>query len=109
MTTPIYRGATQPPPTAAKDLLQQISAYLSGSGTPAYAGAAQPAAATRGGLFGSETPAYAVPVTAPDAGTVDAEAGSVAPCTEPADALACPLDPEALAAGHIAIVIPRGG
>ncbi len=109
MSTPTYLGAAQPAPSDGNGLLGRLGTYLSGSGTPAYVGTGQPAPTSNGSLLRPATPAYAAaPVRVPstdvgpatDATTV-AESVS-ASCTD-----ACPIDPEALASGHIAIVIPR--
>jgi hypothetical protein len=108
MSTPTYLGAAQPAPSNGNGLLGWLGSYLSGSGTPAYVGAGQPAATNNGSLLRPATPAYAAaPVRAPIA---EPESLAVAPpeAVAPASyAEGCPIDPAALAAGHIAIVIPR--
>ena len=106
MSTPSYLGAGQP---IAKSggLLGRLGSYFGGGGTPAYAGDAQASPANRGGLLASSTPAYAAaPVRAPIAEVQAQE--MAAPCeVEERPAVMCPIDPEALAAGQIAIVVPR--
>ena len=103
MSTPSYRGPGQP---LAKSggLLGRLGSYFGNGGTPAYAGSAQPASTSRG-LLAVSTPAYAAaPVRAPIA-----EQSEDAACVEERPAVMCPIDPEALAAGQIAIVIPHQG
>jgi hypothetical protein len=107
MATPTYVGAGQPQPSDGGGLFARIGAYLGGSGTPAYVGAGQPVPVS-GGLFRPVTPIYATaPVPTPNASspaqTVEAQSVEAK-----AEVVACPIDPEALASGHIAIVIPRG-
>lgn len=107
MTTPTYLGGVRPAPSDGNGLLGRLGTYLSGSGTPAYAGAGQPASTNNGGLLRPATPAYAAAPVRPiaevaSATEADAVAEASASCAD-----ACPIDPEALAAGHIAIVIPR--
>jgi hypothetical protein len=84
---------------------QSSASYFGKSATPAYAGAGQPSSTARG-LLGISTPAYAAaPVRAP---LVDAEIEADAEeCVEGRQVVMCPIDSEALAAGQIAIVVPR--
>lgn len=107
MTTPSYLGAGQP---IAKSggLLARISSYLGGGETPSYAGGGQPSSA-KSGLLATAAPAYAAaPVRAPIAQPQAQEmAASCGPEERPV--VMCPIDPEALAAGQIAIVIPHQG
>lgn len=101
MATPPYRGAGQP---IAKSggLFGRLGSYF-GNETPAYAGEGQPSSrASR--LLVVPTPIYAAapvrePLEVPEAEITEAEDGSVM----------CPIDPQALAEGQIAIVIPRQG
>lgn len=84
--------------------------------TPAYQGSGQPLADSGGNwlgrigsLFAHAAPAYA---RAPDATLKDTQETKVtiaaqAPMCCPIDPTCCPIDPAALAAGQIAIVIPR--
>jgi hypothetical protein len=102
MATPNYLGAAQPGARSGSGLLARIGSYFGGGGTPAYIGKGQPVP-TAGGLLKPATPAYAA---APVKEQI-AEGAEVAQAAEAPDASACPIDPEALAAGHIAIVIPR--
>ena len=102
MATPNYLGVAQPITSDGLGLLARIGSYFGNAGTPAYAGTGQPAPAA-GGLLRPMTPAYAVaPVKEQTADDCTA-----APAVAQSEATACPIDPEALAAGHIAIVIPR--
>lgn len=107
MSTPTYLGAGQ---SIAKTggLLGTISSYLGGGGTPSYAGGGQPSAKSSG-LLAISSPAYAAaPKREPIAEQqVQEMAASCAPEEQPL--VMCPLDPEALAAGQIAIVIPHQG
>jgi len=103
MTTPTYLGAAQPRTGNGDGLLSRLGSYFGRGGTPAYAGTGQPAPVSAGGLLRGAGPAYAVaPLKEQRA------EGHQADACGPSDASACPIDPEALAAGHIAIVIPRG-
>lgn len=107
MTTPSHAGPGQPVGTKSDGLLARISAFFGSTGTPAYAGAGQPSSAMDGGILrGVSTPTYAVappkePVTAVASDPAVTAEASVEP------SLICPIDPAALAAGQIAIVIPR--
>ena len=108
MSTPTYLGKGQP--LGQSGLLGKLGAYFGAAEVPAYTGEGQPSAvATRGSLLGAVAPAYAVAPKAEPSAAVDSQAA--APCDasdEPATVM-CPIDPEALAAGQIAIVIPRQG
>ena len=103
MATPNYLGAVQPQPSNGNGLLGRLGSYFGGGGTPAYRGAGQPVPANTGGLLRPSAPAYAVaPVKEQIAEDNEADEASEL------EASACPIDAEALASGHIAIVIPRG-
>ena len=116
MTTPSYNGAGQPIADNGGSWLGRLGSVF-GASTPTYAGAGQPAIASRG-VFGNTTPIYAA---APVAVSATQNASQQTPVTasrsdcgcepeldESEQALmTCPIDPEALASGHIAIVIPR--
>ena len=104
MATPNYLGAAQPQLSIGTGLLGRIGSYFGSGGTPAYRGAGQPAPMNNGGLLRPATPAY---VAAPVKAQVANELAEAQACAE-SEASACPIDPEALASGHIAIVIPRG-
>lgn len=104
MATPNYLGAVQPQPSNGNGLLGRLGSHFGSSGTPAYRGAGQPVPANTGGLLRPSTPAYAV---APVKEQI-AEDDAAAQVAAESEASACPIDPEALASGHIAIVIPRG-
>ena len=103
-----YFGPSQPSAGSGAGLLGRLGAYFGSSGTPAYGGVGQPTPLT--GAFGGATPAYAAPP--PRESQVPSQAIA---CTcacmqqEKQEEPACPIDPEALAAGQIAIVIPRQG
>lgn len=101
MATPSYLGVGQP---AAKSggLFGRLGSYF-GNETPAYAGAGQPARHARR-LLAIPTPAYAA---APMREPLEAEA--MMPEAEEEAPVMCPIDPQALAEGQIAIVIPRQG
>ena len=117
MTTPSYSGSGQPAADNGGSWLGRLGSVF-GASTPTYAGAGQPAIASRG-VFGSTTPIYAVApaVASPAAQTVSQQTPVTASRNdcgwEPENdeneqaLMACPIDPEALASGHIAIVIPR--
>ncbi len=103
MATPNYLGAAQPNAGNSGGLLARIGSYFGGGGTPAYSGKGQPVPVA-GGLLRPATPAYAA---APlKELVVESEGAAQAACES--ETSACPIDPEALASGHIAIVIPRG-
>ena|SRR5436190_17284595 len=105
MATPTYFGAGPASAGNGGGWLARLGSYFGDGGTPSYAGDGQPSNAGGGFLRGS-TPAYApAPVNEP----VDASASPDSDCAdeEPAEPVMCPIDPEALAAGQIAIVIPR--
>ena len=95
MATPSYLGPGQPLASNGSGFLGRLGSVLGGGATPRYLGEGQPSSS--GGFFDSATPAY---VPAPD---VDS-----APNQEPTTTCAsCPIDPAAIAAGNIAIVIPH--
>ena len=103
MATPNYLGAVQPQPSNGNGLLGRLGSYFGSGGTPAYRGAGQPVPANTGGLLRPSAPAYAVaPVKEQIAEDIAADEAAES------EASACPIDAEALASGHIAIVIPRG-
>lgn len=104
MAMPNYLGAAKPQPSNGDGLLGRIGSYFGSGGTPAYRGAGQPAPVINGGLLRPATPAY---VAAPVKEQIAVDNAAAQAATE-SEASACPIDPEALASGHIAIVIPRG-
>jgi len=91
MTTPAYLGPPQSIAGNGGSWFGRIGSFF-GVGTPRYAGNGQPSSTSQS-LFGGYTPAYA-PAPAPAATETCA---------------ACPVDPEAIAQGQIAIVIPTQG
>ncbi len=103
MTTPPYLGASQPGANPS-DLLGRLGSYF-GGGTPAYAGPAQLSPASTRAPHNS-TPIYAPPPTQEPLPATACMCTAVPVETERSG---CPIDPEALAAGQIAIVIPRQG
>ena len=101
MATPPYLSAPQSNVAQSGGWLRRIGSYFGGTGTPSYAGNGQPSP-SGGGLFRTP-PSYAsAPVAAP-------AQPRTCPCTSAveSESMDCPIDPEALAAGQIAIVIPR--
>jgi hypothetical protein len=74
--------------------LARLGSFLGGA-APTYSGDGQPSSSV-GAL--ARTPAY-MPVPTPQGSSSDLA------CAEAQ--MSCPIDPEALASGHIAIVIPR--
>jgi len=98
MATPTYQGSGHPPAGNGGSWFGNVGSYFGGAGTPSYAGDGQPSSTGRS-FFGSGSPAYkSAPAPSPSNSTCDG------PLTT-----ACPIDPDALAAGQIAIVIPRQG
>ncbi len=109
MTTPAYQGAGQPIADNGGSWFGRLGSFFGGGATPTYAGVGQPTGIV--GALGGGAPAYAPapPVTPPKDSTKDTM-GSIAaqaPVCCPIDPMGCPIDPAALAAGQIAIVIPR--
>src|SRR5688572_27469703 len=95
MATPIYRGAGQPIADIGGGWLGRLGSFFGGA-APAYSGDGQPSSIV--GALGRVTPAY---MPAPTQENVSCDIAS-------AEAqMSCPIDPAALASGHIAIVIPR--
>ncbi len=101
MGTPIYQGPGQPPADNG-GLLGGLGSFLGGA-SPAYAGVNQSQSAAS--WLGNATPAYAPAPPPPPSSLANA------PCDVCGsdDQDSCPVDPTALAAGQIAIVIPRSG
>src|SRR4051794_17078372 len=100
MPTPSYLGTGQPTADNGGGLFGRFGSFFGGS-TPAYTGDGQPSSS--GSMLRVSTPAYTpAPTVRPsqdvEASELDAQAES---CSM--------IDPEALAAGQIAIVIPRQG
>lgn len=113
MATPAYQGANQPPADSGGGLFGRLGSFFGGGGTPMYAGIGQPIGGI--GAVGN-SPAYAAAPTKDAKPTQPAQAAqtdaksmttALAPCPCPLDPVCCPIDPAALAAGQIAIVIPR--
>ena len=105
MTTPAYQGTGQPIADGGTGILGRLGSFFGSGGSPTYAGDGQPSSGGGGGYLGGGTPAYvpAPPSIQPKRDTtinvddaIDAQA-----------ATGCPIDSDALAAGQIAIVIPR--
>jgi hypothetical protein len=95
MATPTYQGLGQPVADNG-GWRSRLGSVFGGGATPVYAGVGQPMSSS-GGYLGGGTPGYAsAPAASP---TVPDD-----PCVT-----TCPIDPAELAAGKIAIVIPRQG
>lgn len=104
MATPAYQGANQPPADNGGSLFGRLGSFFGGGSTPTYAGLGQPSSSV-GALGGA--PVYTpAPTPVKDAQATQA-VKTVAPRACPLDPVCCPIDPAALAAGQIAIVIPR--
>ena len=98
MPTPSYLGKGQPLADNGSGWLGRFGSFFGGT-TPAYVGDGQPSPV--GGILGGSTPAYA-----PAPSVMQQEQSDDQLDAEQAQ-VSCPIDPEALAAGQIAIVIPR--
>jgi hypothetical protein len=101
MATPPYVGAS-PAVAAGDNWFARLTSYFAGSGTPIYDGVGQPA--PTGVLQSTPSPIYAA------APTESSDAVSSEPALTVEQEFyedSCPIDPAALAAGQIAIVIPR--
>ena len=94
MPTPAYQGPGQPSSDTDSGLLGRLGSIF-GTPSPTYLGDGQPSQSS--GLLGRSTPAYLPAPTAPS------DEPSIVDVTD----CPCPIDPAALATGHIAIVIPR--
>lgn len=94
MAKPNYQGPGQPLADAGGGLLGRFGTFF-GGGTPAYSGNGQPS--SNANYLGA-TPTYAA---APLLPPMTCESNVAISQNE------CPIDPNALAAGQIAIVIPR--
>ena len=112
MATPPYQGQGQQPADNG-GLFGRFGSFFGGS-TPSYAGVGQPSSASTGSLGGSAVayapapPAPVVPkpdATAPSSSQSRSDDGEIDEAYE--EVMTCAIDPEALASGHIAIVIPR--
>ena len=103
MSTPSYLGAGQPSGNAP-GLLGRLGSYFGNGGTPAYATVAPAAVATGGLPNGGATASKPAPVAATPESTPE-----VSTYEECEALMGCPIDPQALAEGRIAIVIPRLG
>jgi len=89
MTTPAYQGTNQPLADVGGSWFGRLGSFFGGGGTPAYVPA---------------------PIVTPPKDSTKDTTGSIAvqmPMCCPIDPTMCPIDPAALAAGQIAIVIPR--
>jgi hypothetical protein len=95
MATPTYQGPGQPPLDNGGSFLGRIGSVF-GPATPTYLGDGQPSSNV--GALGQSAPMY---VPAPIVKQVEHSPASI-------EALAsCGIDPAALAAGHIVLIIPR--
>ena len=106
MATPAYTGPGQPSADiGGGGLFDRFGSFFGGS-TPSYAGVGQPTATT--GALGSSAVAYAPPPAATKPESSSPTGVNQAEDIEAnVEVMTCPIDPEALASGHIAIVIPR--
>jgi hypothetical protein len=95
MATPTYQGSGQPIVDNGGGLLGRLASFFGGA-APTYSGDGQPSSSV--GVLGRVTPAYMPAPTQQNTSSSTASA-EVHP--------SCPIDPEAMASGHIAIVIPR--
>ncbi|MFN0246128.1 MAG: hypothetical protein ACKV2T_04420 [Kofleriaceae bacterium] len=103
MATPPYLGATSGI-AVGDNWFARLTSNFASSGTPIYAGAGQPSPYAAGVLQSSSSPIYAAaPANASETAPSDATQAVELQCFEDS----CPIDPAALAAGQIAIVIPR--
>lgn len=92
-----YKSKGNPQPIAdSGDWFGRLGSFF-GVGAPSYEGNGQPSARVR--TFGSKAPVYQT--TPRCSNTVDP------PLADPS--VTCPVDPAALAAGQIAIIVPRKG
>jgi hypothetical protein len=96
MATPTYRGTGQPLLDQSSGFLGRLGALFGGQ-TPMYLGDGQPSSIV--GVLGRVTPAY-LPAPTPQENVPEDLANGEMQSS-------CPIDPAALASGHIAIVIPR--
>ena len=106
MATPTYYGPGQPLGYGGNGWLGRFGGFF-GGGTPAYLGDGQPSQSP--GFLGGSTPAYwPAPAVQPAENEQPAEAVPNIAVGEPyPDVMTCPIDPAAVAAGKIVIVIPR--
>ncbi len=97
MATPAYNGSGQPLADNGSGWLGRLGSFFGNGGTPTYTGDGQPSSS--GGFLGGATPAYASAprATQPESSNENEQQAMVTG----------PIDPEALAQGQIAIVIPR--
>ncbi len=103
MATPTYQGAGQQTADNGGGLFGRLGSFFGSGGTPSYAGVGQPTTGSAGFLGGSAVAYAPAPVaTKPEISSNDAVSGEA-----DVQVMTCPIDPEALASGHIAIVIPR--
>jgi hypothetical protein len=102
MSTPTYKGQAQASVATRGGLLARLGAMFGGAGTPRYRGDGQPSPGS-GGFFGIATPAYKVTEAAQAADGAQAQAGEAAQIERPLIV----VDPDALAAGKIAVIVPR--
>lgn len=100
MATPSYLGPGQPAADNGGSWLGRLASFFGGGGTPQYIGKGQPSSSL--GYLTGASPAY-MPAPAQDAPMEQADEDARDACGS------CPIDPDALAAGSIAIVIPRQG
>ncbi len=106
MATPTYQGAGQQTADNGGGLFGRLGSFFGSGGTPSYAGVGQPTTGNAGFLGGSAV-AYAPAPTATKPESSSPSTGDAVSCESESQVMTCSIDPEALASGHIAIVIPR--
>ena len=103
MSTPSYLGPNQPTSNVG-GWLSRLGSYFGSGGTPAYGAAGQPG--TSYAIGSSSAPSYA-PAPAPAPQSTGSNTTCICMEVDEPEVSGCPIDPAALAAGQIAIVIPR--
>jgi hypothetical protein len=103
MPTPIYKGAGQPAGDTGTGWLSGLGSVFGGASSPAYVSEAPSTAITSAPTTTTTPTTSAAPVVSaePNASDVDPSADGVIVLAT------CPIDPAALGAGQIAIVVPR--
>src|SRR5690349_944560 len=96
--TPAYQGPGNPIAGNGDGLLGRFGRFFGGGGTPAYFGDGQPSSMSKGGFFGSSTPAYQpAPVISQPTENASTQNASY------------PVEPEPFGSGPITIIVPRPG
>ena len=106
MATPAYQGTGQQSADNGGSVFGRLGSFFGSGGTPSYAGVGQPATGSTGYLGGSAVAYAPAPtVTKPESSSPNSDDAVSSEAN--VEVMTCPIDPEALASGHIAIVIPR--